>query len=478
MFRCFTLVTLLFVCASCTTQDSKSTMPFEAQQGNQAQGLWRSKGYGYILQLKQDSVLFYDISKQHCLINTFMSNDHTYQQLMDIVTLQNADVLHLPWENFPIEFERIDRLPKLCQQQKSTQLGSTQEYSAPVAVFDVFWQTFAEHYAFNQEKQWDWQAKYAEWRAKLHNDMDEDALLGVLEQLMESLRDGHAIVFDAEGNEVIKSKFPRKPEYKKRLYQAFQQQQKFDYYRPFYWHNYRQWQRVLNSYLTAPSVPAVVDEDIVIATLAQHVHYIRIDEMGGYVAGDRASQVAAVDAVMQNLLPELANAEGLVIDLRLNGGGHDDIANAWLSYLINKELVTGRKRIKLATGFGAQRELLVRPAQSDRDLGPIVALISEETASAAESFLQGLRARGSVIFVGENSFGALSTMLFKTLPNGWSFSLSNSQYLAHDGTNYEFVGLPVDHKVAFRSPEQIDTGVDLAIEKALQILKTLKGEEG
>jgi carboxyl-terminal processing protease len=465
------LIILPIFFLSCVSQDAENQDKTLASKDNRLNGIWKSIGYGYILKIEQGKATFYDITEKYCLKNPYMSHEHSYQQLLDMVEMAGKNKLLHPWENFPIEFNRITKIPSLCQRSYLLETDNSKSNVDPIDIFNVYWQTFAEQFAYSEEIHWDWNAKYNEWREKIHGNMSNEELLKILDQIMEQVRDGHSIIFNADGDELIKSKFPRKAAYKQKLRAEFEAHDEYSSFRSFYWNNYRKWKQVLGSYLESPYIPHSVDEDIMLAKLESNLSYLRIDEMGGYVHGSNDSQVAAVNSVMTTAIKGFNASNGLVIDLRLNGGGHDDITKTWLSYLINEELITGIKQTKVHNGFSKPRKITVPPIDGERYLGPIVVLISEETASAAESFLQGLRARGNVTFVGENSFGALSTMLFKALPNGWSFSLSNHKYMAHDGTSYEFSGFPVDYNYEFRSSKQIEQGRDLALEKAIELLR-------
>jgi C-terminal processing protease CtpA/Prc len=44
--------------------------------------------------------------------------------------------------------------------------------------------------------------------------------------------------------------------------------------------------------------------------------------------------------------------------------------------------------------------------------------------------------------LGRRTFGVFSDTLYRHLPNGWEFTLSNEIYRAPDGASYEGVGIP------------------------------------
>lgn len=131
--------------------------------------------------------------------------------------------------------------------------------------------------------------------------------------------------------------------------------------------------------------------------LANNIAYLKID--GFY---EPAIAGFAVKAVMS----QLADASGLIIDLRGNGGGSSDTGALIAAYLFDDVPVhlTDRhtpsaKRIE---------PVWTRPVASDLRFGgakPVYVLIDKETFSAAEDFAYALQALKRVTVVGERSKG-------------------------------------------------------------------------
>jgi len=78
-----------------------------------------------------------------------------------------------------------------------------------------------------------------------------------------------------------------------------------------------------------------------------------------------------------------------------------------------------------------------------------------------------------VIRVGANTQGVFSHVLVRRLPNGWKFGLPNEIYLTKDGETFDGVGVPPDISVPIFAAEDLGSGRDAALEKALELL-TLK----
>ena len=113
---------------------------------------------------------------------------------------------------------------------------------------------------------------------------------------------------------------------------------------------------------------------------------------------------------------------------------------------------------------------LVSPSGKPGFEGPVIELIGIHSVSAAETFTQALMGRRpQVLRVGENTQGVFSDVLQRQLPNGWKFGLPNERFIT-DGKSYDGPGIPPDIKVPVFSANDLESGIDSAIEKALALL--------
>lgn len=85
---------------------------------------------------------------------------------------------------------------------------------------------------------------------------------------------------------------------------------------------------------------------------------------------------------------------------------------------------------------------------------PVYVLTSPQTGSAAEAFAIATMAFEHIKRIGAPTMGATSTALEKTLPNGWSFAISNEIYMDTQGLNYENRGVPVDYELPYPKDRQ------------------------
>jgi carboxyl-terminal processing protease len=145
---------------------------------------------------------------------------------------------------------------------------------------------------------------------------------------------------------------------------------------------------------------------------------------------------------MERLLAELGEVRGLVIDLRVNVGGHDAVALAIASRFTDRErdvftkdppgAETGPYTVKLS------------PAGGKRFTGPVAVLTSHNTVSAGEVLALSLSALPNVTVLGQSTRGAFSDAVPRQLPNGWQYTLAAETYRTIDGGALEGRGLVPD----------------------------------
>ena len=152
-------------------------------------------------------------------------------------------------------------------------------------------------------------------------------------------------------------------------------------------------------------------------------------------------------------------AEGLILDLRGNGGGL--LTEAVLTSSIFVEdgpIVSTEGRTSGTETFEAEGDAI-----SER---PTVVLINGDTASAAEILAAALSEAGLAEIAGERSFGKGTFQQVIPLENGGALDLTIGQYLTRDGDSLANVGIQPDVPAADRP----GTPPDEALREALATL--------
>ncbi len=167
---------------------------------------------------------------------------------------------------------------------------------------------------------------------------------------------------------------------------------------------------------------------------------------------DRDALAAALDAA----IADLAEVEHLVVDMRFNGGGYEDLAVLAAGYFVDDTTPAYRKWAHAQPDPFVQT-IDVEPQSAFFD-GEVTVLTSPLTASAAEAFTLAMVEIADATIVGNPSFGEFSDAIDWTLPDGTELTISMENYTDLDGTNHEAIGIPVDLTVPF------DQAVDAAID--------------
>lgn len=463
---------------------------------------WQTIGYGYALEVIDDEVTFYDIAKQHCTRNQLLTSDYAGTPASQWIRLKVEGTAELNWHAIhPAELIALEALPSACQSDGKVEKGMNVKTDAkintnPIKNFEVFWATYAEHYPYSKKQNWDWQQRYPVWRSMVNLQTTDNELADIFSQIINQIRDGHAVLEDKDGRD-LGDIDTRLLAYEYRLRQAWKKDEDYRYFWPFQRDKFTKWgNNIVNNYLTLsrsmkkdlqqsslqerelPGAKILQKNALDIyynnfhfGLLKNNVSYLRIDGMARFTKENNYENwLLAVDEVMQQLLPNIHKRNGLIIDLRNNGGGTDLVSLRLLSYLINVNTRIGAKATMEKGQLGAAQDIWVSPSSSSGYQGPIVTLTSQGTASAAEIMLMGLLARGNSTLIGEPSNGSFSDILPKQLPNGWTFGLSNQIYFDVNGVDHEEVGFSVSEYIPFLDVAQLDKGEDLALEKAISLL--------
>jgi carboxyl-terminal processing protease len=155
------------------------------------------------------------------------------------------------------------------------------------------------------------------------------------------------------------------------------------------------------------------------------------------------AQVEVFERALDQAFVDLQRARGLIVDLRFNGGGYDAAALALVSRLISERRVGLTKSARHGDGFTPAYPVWAEPSQGPRFAeGPVLVLIGENTASAAEVALLPLLDNTRIKRMGQTTLGVFSDTQSRTLPNGWTFTVSNEVYRAPDGQLHEVRGIP------------------------------------
>ncbi|HJY26915.1 MAG TPA: S41 family peptidase [Pyrinomonadaceae bacterium] len=186
---------------------------------------------------------------------------------------------------------------------------------------------------------------------------------------------------------------------------------------------------------------------------------------------DAFTQTVALDFA-QTLPAVLEGADGIILDLRGNGGG-DAEAMADVASLFMDE---GTNLGKFADRSGASFELqtfskrLWRVPNLLPTKLPLVVLTSENTSSAAEILVAALQSKGRALVIGSDTCGCVLAIRNRhALPDGGVLDVSEFDYRTAAGVRLEGVGVRPD-KIIPPTRADVYSRRDPAFELANRIL--------
>jgi carboxyl-terminal processing protease len=197
----------------------------------------------------------------------------------------------------------------------------------------------------------------------------------------------------------------------------------------------------------------LASDDVIVTRLKGGVEVVRI------TAFTRGVGVAVRKAVLTPASPDQPPA-GVVLDLRGNPGGLlTEAVEVASSFLNGGAVVSYEKR-------GEPVHHLDALGTGDTSV-PLVVLVDEGTASAAEVVAGALQDRNRAVIVGTRTYGKGSVQEPRTLSDGSAIELTVGRYLTPSGRSLDGVGIEPDISVSTRA------GSASAEQRALEVLRGL-----
>jgi hypothetical protein len=391
--------------------------------------VWRSDGYGWIYSLTGSQLQIYEVTEISCLphrtlgqigppsvkgFTQFGRNGIPSQTLRK--EPNGKAILHLMGTAADVDLIPLPGLPGKCTRKASDD---------PRTNFDIFWTTFAENYNSFGRKNIDWTAVRDRYRPRVNSNTGPRELFGILRAMIEPLGDIHTSITGSDDLEFS----GLRPGTRKLSYRAV---------RTAVGNHLRA--------LGATHFQSFAQDKIVYADLPDKQGYLRITAFEDY-HGDGSSYVTdsaeltrALNAVFTT--QRVAALRHLIIDVRLNSGGHDALVLQVAARLTDRPHVAFTKQARNdpddPSRHGRAQTVTVTPADAPRYTGPASLLISDVTISAGETFVQAMMGRTPApARIGTTTQGVFADNMSRRLPNGWTFNLGNEDYVGPDGRNYE-----------------------------------------
>lgn len=323
-----------------------------------------------------------------------------------------------------------------------------QPESGPREVFEELWSQVQLKYSFMQYKNLNWDDVYNKYNGQVTPGMSDIELFRVLEAMMNELRDGHANLVAPFSFSNYYPIFLNSPEnFDGRLLLASYLRRYPDQH-----------------FITGPFQHTVLD------TLGLKVGLMTY----------RSFSSGFSEADLDFVLGRFQDADGVIIDMRSNGGGVISNAYSIAGRFTEFERISHYSRIKNGPGeadFGPDNAVRVLPSSSAiRFTGPVVMLTNRGSYSATSLFALQMRALPNARIIGDTTGGGLGIPNGGGLSNGWTYRFSVGQALSYEldanGERFNWEDGVPPHIQVDLDPTLAGQGYDSMVERAIQFIST------
>ncbi|MDR1091748.1 MAG: S41 family peptidase [Prevotella sp.] len=300
--------------------------------------------------------------------------------------------------------------------------------------FEALWKIMDEHYCFFNYKNIDWNEIHTRYSERISESMDNDALFTVLGEMLAEVQDGHV-------NLVANHNVAR------------------------YWKWFEDYPDNFDSKIQKNYIGTDYG-------IAGGLKYKILDDNIGYIYYGSFSDGIG-EANINQVLDRMAVCEGIILDIRDNGGGLLTNSDKLASHFFNQKTLVGYITHKTGKGhddFSKPYEIYVEPSDGVKFQKKVVLLTNRSCYSAANDFVNSMRYAPNVVIAGDRTGGGSGLPFSSELPNGWSIRFSASPILDAEKNHTEF-GLDPDVDVDM-TDEDIAKGTDTIIERARVIIKS------
>ena len=309
----------------------------------------------------------------------------------------------------------------------------------PQGNFDALWTIIDEHYCFFEYKDIDWNEVGQRYRAQVRPEMTSEELFDVCAQMLKELKDGHTNLISSwdVSRYWIWEQYPEN--YDERIIDQ--------YYLNF---NYRQ------------------ASGIKYQILSNNIGYMHYGDFGSNIGEGNLDMILSYPAA----------CDGLVIDVRGNGGGFLMNVETLVGRFITEPIHAGYISHKTGPGhdeFSEPYAYYFEPADDYRIkfMKPVVVLANRASFSATNNFVSIMKMLPNVRVVGDITGGGSGMPFTSELPNGWNVRFSACSILDATGRETEFGTEPSEGYKVDMSEADMAAGRDTILETAFAAIEDM-----
>ncbi len=304
--------------------------------------------------------------------------------------------------------------------------------NTPQGNFEALWKIIDEHYCFFEYKQIDWDAIHDQYSPLITSDTSNEGLFELLGAMLNELKDGHVNLVSAQNVSYYDAWYQDYP-------RNFREDIVEDYYLG----------KASSDYRTAAGIKYKILDD--------NIGYMRYESFSDAVGNGNLDEI----------LSYLAVCNGLIIDVRSNGGGTITNSDRIAARFTNEKVLTGYICHKTGTGhndFSDPYPIYLEPNEGVRWQKSTVVLTNRRSYSATNDFVNQMSCLPNVTIMGDKTGGGSGLPFTSELPNGWSVRFSASPLFDVNMEHLEW-GIDPDIKVDMDDADALNN-IDTIIEAA------------
>lgn len=278
--------------------------------------------------------------------------------------------------------------------------------NTPLENFEALWKIIDEKYCYLEEKNIDWDSVYATYHPifdtmKIEKFEDNYRMFDYLEQMLNTLEDGHVNLYSAFDVSVCSS-----------WYEGYPKNFDAEILSKYYLTDYRR---------------------------AGGLNYCRIenDSIGYVYYSSFTDGFSYMNWLM--VFNYFTDCKGIILDVRNNGGGSMENAYRLAAPFFSKDTVVGYWQHKSGNEHDAFSELTEMKLVDSKGIWrrPIIVLCNRRSYSAANFFVSIMRYADNCLILGGKSGGGGGMPMSYELPNGWMVRFSSVRMYDRDMQSIE-----------------------------------------
>ena len=303
--------------------------------------------------------------------------------------------------------------------------------------FEALWSVIDQHYCFFDYKDVDWREVHDRFEPQVRESMTKRELFELCANMLDELRDGHTNLSSGFETSYYRAWWSDYP-------QNFDSRVVEQYYFNYHYQQLGTWWYGI---------------------LPQNVGYLRVPSFS------TAPGHGNIDYALLYML----GCNGLIIDVRDNGGGNMSNAETLLRHFITTPATVAYISHKTGTGhsdFSTPYPMTIDPAPDGSMIWgkPVVVLTNRSTYSAANFFVMAMRSLAGVTHAGACTGGGCGMPYSSELPCGWGVRMSACIVYDSAMNLTEFGIEPTEGCAVDLDPQAAIFGTDTMLDFAINLL--------